>query len=105
MSYPFWRCLFVRSCTSVNYPSLFSPTCLVTLLLIANEFGTVFGLGVQSLETLEELEIRYSQALAKPERETLSHNRLLEALKATHIAFCLPVFSRFFIAAVCSIEA
>ena len=48
-----------------------------TLLLIPNEFGTVFELGVQRLETLEELEIQYSQELAKTERETVSHNRLL----------------------------
>ena len=47
-----------------------------TLLLIPNEFGTVFKLGVQRLEILEELEIQYSQALAKPEQETISHNRL-----------------------------
>ena len=47
-----------------------------TLLLIPNEFGTVFELGVQRLETLEELEIQYSQAFAKPERETISHNRI-----------------------------
>ena len=58
-----------------------------TLLLIPNKFGTVFGLGVQRLETLEELEIQHSQALAKPERETISHNRLLEAFtfKATRM--------------------
>ena len=37
-----------------------------TLLLIPNNFGTVFELGVQRLETLEQLEIQYSQALAKP---------------------------------------
>ena len=51
-----------------------------TLLLIPNEFGTVF----ERLGRLEELEIQYSQ----PERETILHNRLLEALtfKATHIA-------------------
>ena len=36
------------------------------LLLITNEFGTVF----ERLERLEELEIQYSQ----PERETISHN-------------------------------
>ena len=36
-----------------------------TLLLIQNEFGTVFELGVQRLETLEELEIQYLQALMK----------------------------------------
>ena len=41
-----------------------------TLLLIRNEFGTVFKLGIQRLETLEQLEIQYLQALAKPERET-----------------------------------
>ena len=35
------------------------------LLLIPNEFGTVF-------ERLEELEIQYSQALAKPEHRILS---------------------------------
>ena len=39
-----------------------------------NEFGTIFQLGVQSLETLEELEIQYSQALVKLERETISQN-------------------------------
>ena len=59
-----------------------------TLLLIPNEFGTVFELGVQRLETLEKLEIQYSQELAKTERQTNSHNRLLEALtfKAIHLA-------------------
>ena len=78
-----------------------------TLLLIPNEFGAVFELGIQRLETLEELKIQYSQALAKTERETISHNMLLEALntfKATRIAFCLPVFFRFLIAAIRSIE-
>ena len=76
-----------------------------TLLLIPNEFGTVFELGVKRLETLEELERQYSQALAKSERETISHERLLEALtfKVTRIAFCLPAFSRFFIALIRSI--
>ena len=36
---------------------------------------------------MEELEIQYSQAFAKPKRETISHNSLLEALafKATRI--------------------
>ena len=64
-----------------------------TLLLIPNEFGTVFELGVQRLETLEELEIQYPQALAKPERETNSHNRLLEALtlKGPRIALSSPI--------------
>ena len=47
-----------------------------TLLLIAIEFGTVFELGVQRLGTLEQLEIQYSQALAKSDRKTISHNRL-----------------------------
>ena len=61
-----------------------------TLLLIPNEFGTVFELGVQRLKTLEELEIHHLQTLAKPERETNSHNRLLEVLmlKVTRIAVC-----------------
>ena len=45
-----------------------------TLLLIPNEFGTVFEFGVQRLETSEEQEIKYSQALANPEREIISHN-------------------------------
>ena len=42
-------------------------------------------LSIKRLERLEE----------KAERETISHNRLLEALtyKATRIPFCLPVFS------------
>ena len=59
-----------------------------TLLLIPNEFGTLFELGVQRLETLEQPEIQYSQAFAKAERETNSHNRLLEALtfKGSRIA-------------------
>ena len=56
-------------------------------LLIPNKFGTLFELGVQRLETLEKLEIQYSQALAKPERQK---NRIL--------------FSRFFIAAIRYIE-
>ena len=40
----------------------------------------------ERLERLEELEIRYS----RPERETISHNRLLEALtlKETRIVLC-----------------
>ena len=70
--------------------------CDVLVTLIPNEFGTVFELGVQRLEILEELEIQYSQALVKPEREKNSHNRLLEALKfkATRIAFCFPFLYR-----------
>ena len=62
-----------------------------TLLLIPIEFGTVFALGVQRLETLEEQETQYSQALVKSERETV-------------IAFCLPVFYSFFTAAIRSIK-
>ena len=51
------------------------------LLLIPNEYSEQYlNWGFQRLETLEELEIQYSQALAKPERETNSHNRLLEEL-------------------------
>ena len=53
-----------------------------TLLLIPNEFRTVFELGIQRLETLEKLEIQYSQTLVKPEQETNSHNKLLEALQS-----------------------
>ena len=69
-----------------------------TLLLIPNEFGTVFELGVQRLETLEELEIQYLQALAKLERETIRiiGYYFIEALMftATRIAFCLPFLYR-----------
>ena len=78
-----------------------------TLLLIPNKFGTFFDLGVQKLETLEQLEIQYSKALAKPERKTFSQNRLLEALRITYRdshRICLPVLYCFFIAAVRSIE-
>ena len=62
-----------------------------TLLLIPNEFGTVF-------ERLEELEknIQYSQALAKPEEEIFFFQ--------TDSHRILSVFSRFFIAAIRSIE-
>ena len=51
-----------------------------TLLLIRNEFGTVFELGAQRLETLEELDIQYSQALAKPEREMSS-----QLVRSSHV--------------------
>ena len=47
--------LLIYSCTTVSYPSVPSNT----LLLIPNEFETVFELGVQRLETLEQLEIQY----------------------------------------------
>ena len=43
------------------------------------------------IETLEGLEIQYSHALPKPERETNSHNSRI-------------VFSRFFITAIRCIE-
>ena len=38
------------------------------VLLVPNESGTVFELGVQRFETFEQLEIQYWQALAKLER-------------------------------------
>ena len=61
--------------SSVSNPCLFSRTCLVTRYYTGpNEFGPVF-------ERLEELEMQYSQ----PERETISHNRLLEALTLTSL--------------------
>ena len=44
-----------------------------TLLLMPND-----------VQRLEELEIQYSQALAKPERETNSHNRLRSNWLASH---------------------
>ena len=63
------------------------------LLLIPNEFETIF-------ERLKEIRRTRNTifALAKPEQETISHNRLLEAL-----TFQVRI-SRFFIAAICSIE-
>ena len=70
--------LFIYSCTSVSYRSILSDMPSNTLLLIPNEFGTVFELGVQRLQILEKLEIQYSQELTNPERETISHSRLLE---------------------------
>ena len=74
-----------------------------------NEFGTVFELGVQRLETLEELEIQYSQPLAKP---NLTNSFAQQVIRSTHARsdsyrkshFCLPVSYRFFIAAIRSIE-
>ena len=78
------------------------------LLLMPNEFGTVFEMAVQRLETLEELEIQYSQALAKPERETISHNRSYNRstyVQSDSYRILLAVFSSFFIAAIRSIEA
>ena len=61
------------SCMSEGYLCEFiqSDVPSNTLLLIPNEFGTIFELGVQRLETLEELGIQYSRALPKPERETI----------------------------------
>ena len=82
--------LFIYSCMSVGYPSLFSRACLVTLYYwyqMNSEF--------ERLERLEELAIQYSQ----PERETILHNRLLGALtfKPTRILFaflyrCNPLY-------------
>ena len=65
--------LFIYSCTSVSYPCEFiqSDVPSNTLLLIPNELETLFESGVQRLETLEELEIQYLRALAKPEREII----------------------------------
>ena len=87
MSYPFCRSLYHYSCTSVSYPCKFIQSDVPSnslLLPIPNEFGILFELGVQRSETLEELEIQYSQALAKPERETISHNRLRSRRLALH---------------------
>ena len=77
-----------------------------TLLPIPIEFGTVFELGVQRLETSEQIQTQYSHPLAKLERQRISRNRLLEAvrIKETRIAFCLTVFSGFFKTVICSIE-
>ena len=77
--------------------SVYSDVPSNTLSLIPNEFGTVFELDVQRLETLEGLEIQYSQALSKPERQTISHNRFIwEALtfKATllFVYRCSPLY-------------
>ena len=43
---------------------------------------------------MEELEIQYSQALAKPKRETISHNSLLEAIAFK--ASGLPSYVRYY---------
>ena len=59
-------------------------TLLVTLLLIPNELEKV--LGIQRLETLEELEIQYSQALTWSQSEK-HFNKALQL--ASHI--CLPL--------------
>ena len=68
MSYPFCRCLFIHARQSYLCEFIQSDVSSNTLLLpIPNEFGTLFEMGVQRLETLEELEIQYSEALAKPE--------------------------------------
>ena len=58
--------LFMHVSIKVIRASLFSRTCRVTLYYcrIPNEFGILFELGVQRLETLGELEIQYSQVLA-----------------------------------------
>ena len=59
---------------------------LLLILFAANEFGTVFELDVQRLETLEE---------PVAERETISHNRfIIEAFTftETRIALCLLPF-------------
>ena len=71
--------LFIYSYKSVSYSCAFIQLDVPsnTLLLISNKFRVLFELGIQRLETLEELEIQYSQALAKPEQETISYNRLL----------------------------
>ena len=53
-----------------------------------NSFWNSIWIGVQRLETLEELEIQYSQALTKPERETFYNVSRL----ASHIYLPLFVF-------------
>ena len=66
-------------------------------LPLTGDSGIWLGLGLDSGSDLTR-----ETDLLQPERETISHNRLLEALtfKATRIAFCL----RFFIAAIRSIK-
>ena len=68
---------------SVSHPSLVSRTCLATHFITDTRWGTVF----ERPGTLEELEIQYSQALTKSKRETISHDRIFQALtfKATRI--------------------
>ena len=50
--------------------------------LIPNELGAVFELGVQRLESLEQLKVQYSQALAKPEREK---NFAQQVIRSTYV--------------------
>ena len=71
---------------------------IVTLSLIPSELGTVFELGIQRLEALEELEeqeIQYSQSLSRVEQKKNSQHAdyLIEALtfKATRIALSSPI--------------
>ena len=71
MNYPFGSVYPFMHVT--NLFAFISDVTSDTLLLILNKFGTVFELRVQRLGTLEQLEIQYSQALAKPERQTFSH--------------------------------
>ena len=42
---------------------------------------------------MEELEIQYSQELAKPKRETISNNSLLEALAFKRLPFIGTIYS------------
>ena len=64
-----------------------------TLLLIPNEFGTVFELGVQRLERLfRRTRNTIFAGIAKPERETISHDSLLEALTTRILFACLLPF-------------
>ena len=75
---------------SLSHPSLVSRRCLATHFITdTKELGTAF----EKLGTLEELEIRYLQALEKSKRETISHNRLFQALtfKATRIYLYNPL--------------
>ena len=90
--------LFIHSCASVIYPETDLTS---TLFLIPSEFGTVlFELGIQRWT----LEILYLQALAKQERQTISHfsghmkhSRSIQRLAASHPSItsmfaCLPRF-------------
>ena len=56
---------------------------LFILLLIPNQFGTVIELGVQGLETLEQLEIQYRKAEAT---QCLARSTHVHSVPETRIA-------------------
>ena len=93
--------LLIYSCTAVSYPSLFIRMCLVTLYYwYQMNIRNSIWIGHLKIINIRELEIQYSQALAKPKQETNSCNGLLEALSYVQSDSLCILFSRFFIVAL-----